>query len=71
MNREMLKYLVELSGGEVDVIDIDRFFKKFPKSKSMENDLAFLQRMGYISVLYADDGIEAIGVNQYGVNAVK
>lgn len=68
MNTEMLKYLVELSNGEVDVINTNAFFNRFPKSSSTDNDLRTLKNLGFISLNNADNEISCIGVNKKAID---
>ncbi|MBD5394996.1 MAG: hypothetical protein HDR71_12205 [Lachnospiraceae bacterium] len=71
MNIDMLKYLVELSNGEVDVINTNTFFEHFPKSSSTNKDLQTLKSLGFISLLNADNEISCIGINQKAIDYFK
>lgn len=71
MNINMLKYLVELSNGEVDSINVDTFFNRFPKSASTNNDLRTLKNLGFISILDSDNEIFCIGVNKKAIDYFK
>ena len=71
MNINMLKYLVELAGYEVNPINTNDFFMKFPKSQSTYSDLKALKSMGLITILNAEDDIDEIGVNQSAIDLVK
>lgn len=71
MNTNMLKFLVELSNGEIDVIDSNAFFNRFPQSSSTERDLRTLKNLGFISILDADNKISEIGVNKKAIDYIK
>lgn len=71
MNVKMLHYLVELANSRVSVIDAEMFFSLFPKSTANLRDLSYLHKLGYISILYADDDISEIGVSQKAINYFK
>ena len=58
MNTALLKYLVELSNHEVDTI-------------ILPDDLKSLKSMGFISILYADNIIDDVGVNQKALDYFK
>lgn len=71
MNVQMLKYLVELSDNQVDSIDLEAFYKKFPNSPATSEDLYRLKRLGYISILDGDNSIDDVGVNQKALDYFK
>lgn len=71
MNTDMLKYLVELSDGKVDVINTNIFFSRFPRSSSTYYDLRTLKNLGFVSLLDADNEIDCIGVNQKAIDYFK
>lgn len=73
MNKEMLKTVVELSHGEVDGIDHNVFFTRYPNDGSTLRDLRQLKRLGYIALLEVEAGAEiaAIGVNQAAIDYFK
>ena len=48
MNVDMLKCLVELSGGKPDGVDSDKFFEHFPNNAATLADLQFLRQEKYI-----------------------
>ena len=68
MNIKLLQTMAELSGGECNDIDVDKFFYIHPKSKSIYSDLAQLNKLGFITALYASDDISAIGINKSGID---
>lgn len=68
MNTKMLKTLVDLSDGEVDVIDTNEFFSRYPRCTSTENDLNVLQNYGFVSLSIGDNHITEIGVNQKAID---
>lgn len=70
MDINMLKYLVELSGGEVDVINSEKFFERFPRSISTD-ELYSLKNLGFISLLDADNKVTEIGVNKKAIDYLK
>lgn len=70
MNIDMLKYMVELSGGEVDLIDSKAFFDRFPRDIS-SSELYSLKNRGFISLVSADDQITEIGVNKKAIDYLK
>lgn len=71
MNTAMLKCLVDLAEGSVEVIDKDEFFRIYPMSPGHLRDLATLERAGFINVLRADDDVEEIAVNKSAVDYFK
>lgn len=71
MNTKMLKYLVDLSNGTIDVINANTFFNRFPKCPSTNNDLRTLKHLGFISILDADNEISSIGVNKKAIDYFK
>lgn len=71
MNINMLRYLVELSNRQVDVININDFFAKYPDCGSTTDDLKALESYGYISLLFGDNHVCDIGVNQRGIDYIK
>lgn len=71
MDVKILKFLVELSKGCVDVIDLNAFYAKFPASPSTSKELYRLKNVGFISILEADDSINCIGVNQKALDYFK
>ncbi len=71
MNTELLKYLVELTDYSVDVINLPDLFKKFPDSSKTYHDLKNLRLSGYISILYCNDTISEIGINQKALDYFK
>ena len=70
MNTAMLKYLVELSNNEVDVIDHKAFFARFPE-ESCAHELYSLRDLGFITLLSGDDRICGIGVNKKAIDYLK
>ena len=70
MNTNMLKYLVELAGGEVNPIDAKIFFERFPEPNS-KSELFSLEKLGFISLLSGDGHIQAIGVNKKDIDFAK
>lgn len=70
MNIELLKYLVELSNNQVDVIDHVKFFQRYPV-EIYEADLRYLKNLGYITLLNADNKIVNIGVNKKAIDYFK
>ena len=71
MNTALLKYLVELSNNEVDTISLPDLYKKFPNSPKLAEDLKTLKSMGFISILYASNVIDDVGVNQKALDYFK
>ncbi len=70
MNIAMLKFLAELANYQVDVIDCDAFFARFPRSTSSK-ELHSLKNLGFISLIDAEDQISEIGVSQKLIDYVK
>ena len=68
MDVKILKFLVELSKG---CVDLNAFYAKFPASPSTSKELYRLKNMGFISILEADDSINCIGVNQKALDYFK
>lgn len=68
MNTKMLKTLVDLAGGEVDVIDTNEFFSRYPRCTSTENDLNVLENYGFVSLLHGDNQVTEIGVNKKAID---
>jgi hypothetical protein len=64
MNVKMLKALVELAGNEVMVVDVDDFFRVYPRSEATRKDLLLLKQLGYIAYEHADNEISLLGVNK-------
>lgn len=71
MNSDLLCLLVELAHGEVDAVSASTLFQQYPKTEKSERDLYVLRRLGYISLLSADDEIQVIGVNQSAIDYRK
>ena len=68
MNREMLRYLVELSNGEVDAVNIEKFYNRYPETEQVKADLFKMSRAGYLSIVEGDNRIELIGVNKKAID---
>ena len=71
MNTQMLKLLVDLTNSQVDVVDNDKFFSVFKRCQSTTHDLKILENAGFISLLFTDDQIENIGVNQKAIDYIN
>lgn len=71
MNVKMLKFLVELSHGEIDCINVAAFFSQFPNNRDTLRELQLLHQSGYVSLLHADNEIEEIGVNKKALDYLK
>lgn len=71
MDIKLLKALVDLAEGEVEPIEMDEFHKLYPQNPDLERRLHELSRLGYISVLDADNHISEIGVNRKAINYFK
>ncbi len=70
MNVSVLKYLSELANYQVDVINTDIFFARFPR-ESYTKELYELQRLGFVSLVSGDNQITTIGVNKKTIDYVK
>lgn len=70
MNVSLLKYLVSLAGNQVDAIDTNAFFKKYPR-ETYSSELYALERMGFVTLLNANNKIIEIGVNKKAIDYVS
>jgi hypothetical protein len=68
MNVDMLRYLVELSNGEVDAVDVEKFYSRYPETGQVKADLLKMSRAGYLSVVEGDNRISLIGVNRKAID---
>lgn len=69
MNTSLLKCLVSLSGNQVDVIDTNAFFEKYSR-ETYSSELYSLERMGFITLLNANNKIKEIAVNKKAIDYV-
>lgn len=70
MNIAMLKYLAELANYEIDAIDSDAFFARFPRNESTK-ELYYLEKLGFVSLVTIEGRIDEIGVNKKTIDYVK
>lgn len=70
MDITMLKYLVELAGGEVNPINTKAFFERYPRKMSTRELIKF-KKMGFVSLLSGDNEITEIAVNQKAIDYLK
>ncbi len=70
MNVSLLKYLVSLSGNQVDIIDTNAFFEKYPR-ETYSSELYSLEQMGFITLLNSNNKIKEIGVNKKAIDYVE
>lgn len=68
MNVKMLRFLVELSHGEIDCVDVSAFFAHFPNNRDTMRELKLLEQSGYISLLHSDDETSEIGINKKAID---
>ena len=70
MNTNILKYLVELAGGEVNPVNVNTFFDRYPREGSTD-ELHLLAKAGFITLTNADNQITGIAVNKKAVTYLK
>ncbi|PWJ72900.1 UNVERIFIED_CONTAM: hypothetical protein C7383_11556 [Murimonas intestini] len=71
MNTQILKCLVQLTNYQVDTVIPKDLYEKFPNSPKTREELDLLSRLGYITILYGDNGIDDIGVNKKAIDYFK
>lgn len=69
MNTSLLKYLVSLARNQVDVIDTNALFEKYPR-ETYSSDLYSLERMGFITLLKGSNRIIEVGVNKKAIDYI-
>lgn len=69
MNKKLLKCLIDCS--KDDFVDLEIFLKHYHCNQLLRNELRILSTSKYISVLWSEDEISAIGINQKAINYFK
>lgn len=63
MHGEITKYLVSCLDAD-GVVDLDKFFSRYPESSQISSDLVKLMHLGYISLDYGDNRITGIAATK-------
>lgn len=70
MNIPLLKYLVSLADNQVNAINTNALFEKYPRD-AYSSDLYSLEQMGFITLLNGNNRIINVGVNQKAIDYVQ
>ena len=71
MNEEMLKVIIELGLGAVEVFSAREFYERFPESEEVNAQLRQMEQEDYISLLERHGRISLIGVKQKALDYFK
>lgn len=59
MNKEMLRFIVELSGGG-NGANVAAFTQRYPLTQQTKDDLKRLELHGFVTAVYADDTLQFV-----------
>ena len=69
-NKEMLKFIVELTGNG-HVADPKQFFARYGDTPTTHKELNVLERMGFIKVIWGSGSVFGINIGQKTRNYFK